>query len=600
MFRRTALILTVFLLTMISVSAIDLYIPILGDTTSEQKILKDGIEHSIKITGVNGQICTILFDGKSFSLDVSISGPNNAPQGRFLTYNGLDIEAVRADSDRTAGDYCSFEIEQSIKGDWKGQLGTALYLTPIKNPSQINGGLTLIIFKDYSAPGRIYLQDVTPQADACILNVDDTQVTINKGETKTVNKIGIKVNDAVYAQDHSECMLEIENNKFTLWQGITTQGTIPPPPGQAQPQCEGKSDLAITDVQQYDHGVYQGSLLIKVKNVGSGNVCTENLTPNEGNIVRRDECAKLLTAYYTDEKGDHEINQGHLSFPDSTFKAGEEQVAVFNVWGELNYGFFHKEAQGLDLRSYPIKFKLDPNNCVINDDNKANNEATFNFVNKCNFNKICETDKGEDLYSCSDCGCGATKFDNVKIPMTFNSGQDQQTLGVASGFSLGPGQQQVNFKGEYDLTVNLDRTTNTVVFDVNGKKSGNLKPKDIVSLSGLNIFITSVGPSPQINRGFKDNLWDASFCISESKAAVEQAQCTGCWDQASKSCLPVGKRIRNQYCDVSKEITQQKAVDISCTEHYECLSNLCDAQRNVCLTPSVWASFLNWLKGIFG
>lgn len=84
-----------------------------------------------------------------------------------------------------------------------------------------------------------------------------------------------------------------------------------------------------------------------------------------------------------------------------------------------------------------------------------------------------------------------------------------------------------------------------------------------------------------------------------SPSEIAKSQCRACWDSNTETCYPIGKRIDDNYCDISKEILPQKDKAASCVEHYSCLSNLCDAERNTCLNPSIWSSFLNWLKSIF-
>jgi hypothetical protein len=87
-------------------------------------------------------------------------------------------------------------------------------------------------------------------------------------------------------------------------------------------------------------------------------------------------------------------------------------------------------------------------------------------------------------------------------------------------------------------------------------------------------------------------------CISNNcKDGSCKPICDGCLDE-NKNCLPIGTRIRKQYCDVDKIMKNQKYEDSYCDNNYECQSNLCI--NNKCMSPSLWQRFLNWLKELFG
>lgn len=419
-------------------------------------------------------------------------------------------------------------------------------------------------------------------SEVCQISYVGGKDVFYKGETKTIYERDVTLLDVpdldtckflVYNSTHEPEEVLISKGETKTDLSISIMGV-----------CIGTSDLAITNVQQYDDfaGLDTG-IVIKANNLGDVPQCID---------LTRQECqGQQVLAYAYYEANNRVYDLGATTFTKGIFKPNDEEIGVIELWKQLS------SASGggsrlLETGSYPIKVKIDPKSCVINEQNKNNNEATLVFNNKCNMNDICERDKGEDLNNCGDCGCGISRFDNTKIRMY--SVESQRALPIAQGF------QGAQFKGTYELGVtSIDLSDNSVVFDVNGKRSGKLKQRDVASMSGLNIFVIEVGSRPIFGPTPGIGNPSVGFCISESPEAKEELSCDGCWDSTINKCLPIGKRTGTNYCDVSKRILSQKAVDVACEEHYECSSNLCDAQRNVCLAPSIWTSFLNWLAGIF-
>ncbi len=87
-------------------------------------------------------------------------------------------------------------------------------------------------------------------------------------------------------------------------------------------------------------------------------------------------------------------------------------------------------------------------------------------------------------------------------------------------------------------------------------------------------------------------------CISNNcKEGSCRPFCEGCID-VDKNCVPIGTRTRRQYCDIDRNMKDQKYEHSSCNNNYECRSNLCI--NNKCMSPSLWQRFLDWLERMFG
>jgi hypothetical protein len=64
------------------------------------------------------------------------------------------------------------------------------------------------------------------------------------------------------------------------------------------------------------------------------------------------------------------------------------------------------------------------------------------------------------------------------------------------------------------------------------------------------------------------------------------------------SCVDIGYRSSNFFCDTTEQFSEQKDKEQSCENNFECRSNLCI--ENECLSGSIWAKFLRWIRNIFG
>ncbi len=79
------------------------------------------------------------------------------------------------------------------------------------------------------------------------------------------------------------------------------------------------------------------------------------------------------------------------------------------------------------------------------------------------------------------------------------------------------------------------------------------------------------------------------------------AQCAGC--KKGDACLPVGTRTESEgipvYCGDTHNLLPQKAKEAApCTQHYECLTNLCIDSS--CVEQSLLQKIISWFRSIFG
>ncbi len=73
--------------------------------------------------------------------------------------------------------------------------------------------------------------------------------------------------------------------------------------------------------------------------------------------------------------------------------------------------------------------------------------------------------------------------------------------------------------------------------------------------------------------------------------------CMGC--SLNEKCYPYGFRKDGKFCsDVEEEFILQKDKESSCENSFECTSNLC--LEDECLSKSILAKFVRWIKNLFG
>jgi len=73
--------------------------------------------------------------------------------------------------------------------------------------------------------------------------------------------------------------------------------------------------------------------------------------------------------------------------------------------------------------------------------------------------------------------------------------------------------------------------------------------------------------------------------------------CEGCLNE-NNVCIPFGTRTETQYCDLDYSFKSQKSEDMSCSNNYECSSNVC--VNNQCISPSFIQKIIDWFKKLFG
>ncbi|MBD3318656.1 hypothetical protein GF342_01980 [Candidatus Woesearchaeota archaeon] len=72
--------------------------------------------------------------------------------------------------------------------------------------------------------------------------------------------------------------------------------------------------------------------------------------------------------------------------------------------------------------------------------------------------------------------------------------------------------------------------------------------------------------------------------------------CEGC--KASNGCFPFGTRFESgKYCDIDKSIKEQKSKEMSCSNDYECSTNVC--VNNKCISSNLLQKVINWFKNLF-
>tara|TARA_Y100000310_G_scaffold345318_1_gene463732 strand:+ start:2405 stop:4657 length:2253 start_codon:yes stop_codon:yes gene_type:complete len=91
----------------------------------------------------------------------------------------------------------------------------------------------------------------------------------------------------------------------------------------------------------------------------------------------------------------------------------------------------------------------------------------------------------------------------------------------------------------------------------------------------------------------------------EQQEVPKTPQCiNGCL--VDDTCIPIGIRNENGYCDVDKTLKTQKQLDLSCENNYECATNQCssgqciDLEQELRETKGLLQKILDWLGRLFG
>ena len=96
----------------------------------------------------------------------------------------------------------------------------------------------------------------------------------------------------------------------------------------------------------------------------------------------------------------------------------------------------------------------------------------------------------------------------------------------------------------------------------------------------------------------KESCQNSYECTSNNcKSGFCKPICEGCLNE-NNICIPIGTRTETQYCDIEYSFKSQKSEDNSCNNNYECSSNLCI--NNKCISPSLLQRIIEWFKKLFG
>lgn len=93
---------------------------------------------------------------------------------------------------------------------------------------------------------------------------------------------------------------------------------------------------------------------------------------------------------------------------------------------------------------------------------------------------------------------------------------------------------------------------------------------------------------------------DETNCARDCKNIEIPLQCQGCLKD--EACLNFGIRFLDgevpKYCDIDKQIHQQKSSNEMCQNNFECDSNLCIS--NACVSQGLWKRMMSWFARTFG
>lgn len=93
---------------------------------------------------------------------------------------------------------------------------------------------------------------------------------------------------------------------------------------------------------------------------------------------------------------------------------------------------------------------------------------------------------------------------------------------------------------------------------------------------------------------------DQDACTSDI-CDLQLGKCThhtilnGCSN--ADSCIPIGVRVGNAYCDIDRTLKEQKSDGSLCSNMFECRSNVC--VNGKCIQTSLIEKILHWLQGLF-
>lgn len=167
---------------------------------------------------------------------------------------------------------------------------------------------------------------------------------------------------------------------------------------------------------------------------------------------------------------------------------------------------------------------------------------------------------------------GICSKDSTLIDYTLDFVNVREEIAQRFGFAPGTKMKTV-LLSTFDV-VEIDG-----IFDVNVVKIEDGKSKEI----GLSDSI------PVLAQDYGSKYLDVEVNASNSDI------CKGCLADES-ICIAAGNSWNMKYCDVDSVLKDKKAKGISCSNNYECITDLCNGK---CVEPTILTNISRWFKGIF-
>lgn len=139
---------------------------------------------------------------------------------------------------------------------------------------------------------------------------------------------------------------------------------------------------------------------------------------------------------------------------------------------------------------------------------------------------------------------------------------------------------------------------NTIISSLSGQ---NVKYKDLKFSEVHTDNLNDLFPEVELDKCKIDNdCNDENACTRDScsgspKKCFSEKINIGC--STNNSCIPIGTRIEDKYCDIDASIKPQQLKEGKCNNNYECKSNLCI--NDSCIEPSFIQKILNWFRRLF-
>ena len=92
------------------------------------------------------------------------------------------------------------------------------------------------------------------------------------------------------------------------------------------------------------------------------------------------------------------------------------------------------------------------------------------------------------------------------------------------------------------------------------------------------------------------NACTFDICLGSPRICSNIEVNLGC--NHNNSCVPVGVRGGELYCDTDRTMKSQLDANEQCENNYQCKSNFCVS--NTCLSPNFMQKLINWFRNMFG